>query len=241
MKHIFLFIIISTLFFSCKQKTLSEKPDNLKIQRDSVVGTFKTEEEIIDSTSIGIKGKFKIDIHQIRHIGDSVYITYNLFEKQNKIWKLKQSFKMGKDGVTNLGLEFKDFNNDGFKDMTVHTDIAGRGANDLRSLFIFDKKKGEFILIKNSSNFPNLQYNKVLNCIDALMVYGGSSTVFLKLDADTLREFAEVEQFQNIRTVYEFDSKGKKKILSKIKVNDSTDYIRFSNYKPLKININNDY
>src|ERR1035437_9598492 len=99
MKPLFLFIIISLVFFSCNQKVTISKHDNLKLIKDSIGRVYTVDEGVIDSTSIGVKGKYKIDIQQIRYFEGGVYITYKLFEKVNSIWKMKQSFKMEKDGI----------------------------------------------------------------------------------------------------------------------------------------------
>ena len=94
-------------------------------------------------------------------------------------------------------------------------------------------------MIKNSSNYPNIRYNKELDCIDAWLIYGGCSTIFFKLDSDTLREFAGVELFDSILTIYQIDSNGKKIILEERKDDKLDTYTRFSNYKPLKIDKEN--
>ena len=100
-------------------------------------------------------------------------------------------------------------------------------------MLIFEKITGKLKLITNSSNYPNLQYNEVLNCIDAWMVYAGSSTVFLKIEQDSLKKFAGVELFENYREIYIVDKKGKHKTLKKEKIKDSEVYTRFKNFNPL--------
>jgi hypothetical protein len=214
---------------SCKN-TNSSKSVN---QQDN--DSIRIEESFIDSTNIGIAGIFKINILQIRHIEQGVYMTFDLFKKQNNNWTLIQSYKMEKDGITSLDIVISDFNNDGLNDMTVQTGAAARGSNEIKSLFLFDKSKGDLKLIKNSSNYPNIRYNKELDCIDAWLIYGGSSTIFFKLDSDTLREFAGVELFDSILTIYQIDSNGKKIILVERKEDKLDTYTRFLNYKPLKI------
>jgi hypothetical protein len=88
-------------------------------------------------------------------------------------------------------------------------------------------------IIKNSDDYPNLQYNEVLNCIDSWMVYGGTSTVFLKIDQDSLREFAGVELYDDYRETYLVDTKGKHNTLKKEKIKDLDIYTRFKNFNPL--------
>ena len=205
-------------------------------EKDTIKLKYTIEERIIDSTNIGDKNKFKIDIQQIRYSGDSVFIEYKLFEKKNEVWILKQLFRMQKDGITSLGLNILDFDNDGLNDVAIRSAVAARGANEIKTLFIFNKNKGESVLIRNSSHFPNLLYNKELDCLDAWLVYGGSSTVFLKIEIDSLREFAGVDLFDGLRTIYEIDKNGKRIILKKEKINEQDIYIRYKNYNPLKVN-----
>ena len=87
--------------------------------------------------------------------------------------------------------------------------------------------------MKNSDHYPNLQYNELLNCVDAWLVYGGSSTVFLKIEKDSLREFAGVSLEENQREIYIIDKKGKRKTLKKEFVKDLEVYTRYQNYNPL--------
>jgi len=112
-----------------------------------------------------------------------------------------------------MDLMISDFNNDGFNDMTFQSAVAARTDNEIKSLFIFDKAAFEFKLIKNSSHYPNLRYNKELDCIDAWLIYGGSSTLFLKIDSDTLREFAGIDLYNYYLTVYQIDEHDNIKIL----------------------------
>ncbi len=53
------------------------------------------------------------------------------------------------------GSQLEDFNNDGIKDMTYVSAVAARGANEVRRLFIYDKKRDELVYIKNSEDYPN--------------------------------------------------------------------------------------
>lgn len=138
-----------------------------------------------------------------------------------------------KDGITNCEVKILDFNNDEAKDLTFKSSVAARGANEIRKLFIFDKKNNKLILMKNSDNYPNLEYNKVLDCIDSWMVYGGTSTVFLKIEKDSLREFAGVSLFDEERKIYIIDKKWKQKTIKKEIVKNLEVYTRFKNYRPL--------
>lgn len=237
--------ILLVLFFSiisCSQKSKEQSVSLPKkvitkkeiIKPETKIDTTKTilEEAFIDSTQVGTKGKFKLTVNQFR-TDDSTYVEINLFEKRNNKWIIQQNLEYLKDGVTNCEPELNDFNNDGFNDLTFKSSVAARGANEIRELLIFNPSKKKFILMKNSDNYPNLQYNELLNCVDAWLVYGGSSTVFLKIEKDSLREFAGVSLDNDNREIYIIDKKGKRKTVKKEIVKDLEVYTRYKNYNPL--------
>ena len=224
-------MLVFIFLICCKDKKIIThnkiKPnieENLQ-PKDTLVEVF------VDSLNIGIKGKFKIDLKKFRN-NDSVYVKINFFEKINSKWIVKQQFAFPKDGISGCEVELKDFNNDGFNDMTFQSNIAARGSNIVRKLFIFEKQKGEMTYIKNSENFPNIRYNKKLNCVDAFMVFGGSQTVFMKIRSDTLWAFAKVNLTDRI-IITEIDAQGKETELRNDNYDTEDSYVRFSNYKPL--------
>lgn len=193
--------------------------------------TVKIEELFIDSSTIGRKNQNKVEVYNYSKT-DSTYIDIKFYSKQLNNWKLNQTIHFVKDDITGCDTRLSDFNNDGLNDMTIVSALAARGANEVRRLFIYDKVTDKLIEMKNSENYPNMLYNGDLNCIDAFLVYGGSSTVFLKISGDSLMEFARVEAMDGI-TVWEYDKKGKENIIFQDTTNKTT-YIRFKNYKPLK-------
>lgn len=233
------------LIFGCnnpkekKSLILVKKEESTIIKKDSVkeINEIVLRERFTDSTNIGIKGQYKIELNSYNNM-DSTYVEIKLSEKQNNHWLQKQKIVLPKDGVVSCDPKTIDFNNDKLNDFTFQSSVAARGANEIRTLLIFEKTIGKLKLITNSDNYPNLQYNKVLNCIDSWMVYGGTSTVFLKIDQDSLREFAVVELFDDYREVYLVDKKGKHKTLKKEKIKDLEVYTRFKNFNPLIENVN---
>ena len=201
---------------------------NLFSQLDSTV----LKEFFVDSINVGRKKYNKIELVQYS-VSDSNYVIIKFYSRlKNKTWKLKQTFSFEKDDVLSLDTELSDFNNDGFKDMTYISNIAARGANQVRRLFIYDNILDKLIYMKNSEDYPNMLYNKKLNCIDAFLVYGGSSTIFLNIKGDSLVEFAGVDLDDHI-TVYEINKSGKRIIIKKQKNKDEWYYVRFKSYKPL--------
>jgi hypothetical protein len=235
MKNIFLILFI--LFFSgCKNEKKAENNDSLtRLKIEKKVLKNELEESFKDSTKIGLKGEYKIDLKKFRS-SDSVYVEIKLYKKQKSKWTIIQSLEFVKDGILSCDPEIKDFNNDGLNDFTFQSSIAGRGANIIRKLFVFEKESGKLKFIKNSENFPNIRYNIELDCIDAFRVYGGAQTAFAKIEKDTLREFANVEIYDDTIQIKIIDKSGKEKLLKNEKYEGGY-FHRFKNYKPLIENV----
>ena len=244
---IFLFLIIN---ISCNKKqaksTISQKSAVPKtktiknkigetLKNNSV--TFEIYETFKDSLNIGQKGKCKVEIVKFfesgeKHIKVDFYTQNKNMRKKSSKWIIQNHYSFINEAITGLDANISDFNNDNFKDMTFVSATAARGANEVRRLFIYDDKKQKLISIVNSEDYPNMLYNKQLDCIDAFLVYGGCSTVFLKIESDSLRKFARVELFEDL-TVSTYNNKGVEKIIyKKTVVNES--YVRYKNFRPLK-------
>src|SRR5262249_54416878 len=145
----------------------------------NVSDTAKLEEFFVDSLHIGQKQFNKVEISRFS-TPDSFFVVIKFYSRINKTWQLKQTFEFQKDMEIGCDPKLSDFNNDGHNDLTYVSDVAARGANEVRRLFIYDKTNDKLIYMKNSEDYPNMLYNKTLNCIDAFLIYGGCSTVFLK-------------------------------------------------------------
>jgi hypothetical protein len=205
----------------------------------NVRDTLKPVERYCDSAHIGRKGlnmvriiKYDLSVFDTAaYLPDSVVIKF--YSKKEGHWVKKNEFHL-KGNSPDLDPKFKDFNNDGFKDLTYQSDLALRGANELRTLFIYDSSNDKLIHIKNSANFPNLAYNRTLNCIDAWVFHGGCSTVFLRLKGDKLKEFAAVQVIDNVRTVTTFDKSGKEKIILHDTSTTELGFPHYKNYNPLR-------
>ncbi|MCD0490047.1 hypothetical protein LPB86_17535 [Pedobacter sp. MC2016-14] len=203
------------------------------MSKNSVKDSIELLEYFVDSLSIGRPKQNKIELVFLRSI-DSSYVVINFYKRTQKdSWTLKQKFNFLKEDLMGCFTELADFNNDGFNDVTYKSLVAARGANDVRNLFIYDGITDQLIYMKNSEDYPNMLYNKKLNCIDAFLVHGGSTTVFLKIEKDSLKEFASVnlDDKINIRLV---DKNGKRKYLVKDKKSDFDPHTRFTNFSPLE-------
>lgn len=233
MKYCLLFFF-GLIFFSCS-----------KIQKNTI-GGYYSQEKFADSLNIGLKGKTKVEIEKFRRGNDGdVFVKINFYTLKDiwveakggtfHTWELKNRFQFEKDGITGLEVELKDFNNDGFKDLTYQSGVAGRGGNIIRTLFIYNPKERNFIHIRNSDNYPNLSYNSELKCINSVILTGSTTTVFLKIQKDSLDEFAKVDVSNKIR-VKEKDSLEKFRVIEEKKFNGNQEdfYKVFRKYKPLE-------
>ncbi len=235
------FLILA--FISCQSHQQKISIEIVEANLNSMAPT-KTEESNVtenklveffsDDSKIGLPNQNKVELSEFeKSEGYLIEIKFYSLAK-NKEWILKQTFEFENYDYLNCDPELKDFNNDGLKDLTYISALAGRGANELRRLFIYDKKKDELINIKNSEEYPNMLYNKDLDCIDAWRFYGdATSTDFLRIEGDSLKPFASVETIGIDRKVYLIDKNGKEKLLRKDKVEENG-FDRYKNFNPLE-------
>lgn len=228
-----LFIILLLFLFHQSKLEKSSRPAT---QPTGSSISAQNQEELLerftDSLHVGKPSRNKIELLHFRN-PDSNYVLIRFYTKtKNNLWHLKQKFHFLKDDDSGCFTELSDFNNDGFKDLTYKSALAARGANDIRNLFIYDPGKDQLVYMKNSENYPNMLYNKKLNCIDAFLVHGGSTTVFLKIKRDSLKEFASVNLDDKIN-VQVIDKNGNKKYLIRNRKNTFEVYTRFKNFSPL--------
>lgn len=200
--------------------------------------TNKIKETFSDDSNIGRPKLNKIQIDIIEKSG------FSSANRPNKIasikfysitdlneWNLKQTLELESYALMNSQPLIEDFNNDGLKDITFISNSVARGANEVRTLLIYDKAKDELIHIKNSENYPNLVYNKKLKCIDSWMFHGATTTVFLKLDGDMLKEFAFVDTGLE-RVVTVIDKDGNTRVLNREKMDEEDIFTRYRDFDP---------
>lgn len=191
-------------------------------------------EHFVDEKKIGRRGKNKIELRCYAH-GEEMFAEIKFFSRtEYGAWFQMQSFKFQKDRVTGCNPVIEDFNNDGLRDFTYQSNVAARGANEVRKLFIYDKATDELLYIKNSEEYPNLAYNKELKCPDAFAVHGATTTMFLRIEGDVLKEFASVGTGDE-RVVTVTDLTGLERVIRREKMdpdNFEEIYRRFATYDP---------
>lgn len=246
--------ILLTIFLSCQPNQEAKQPiaksdttktANSKIPLDANpfdtnqnLDTSKTAiiETFVDSLNIGVKGKCKVEL--IKHrVYDDIFVIVKFYIKRRNTtkgpehWMNENTYSYETTAMREFEPVISDFNNDNFNDITFISDIAARGANEIRRLFIYDSQNKNLVSIVNSEDYPNMLYNKTLDCIDAFLVYGGCSTVFLNIEGDSLKKFASVELMDGL-TVTTYDKNGNGKIIMEDKTNKAG-YIRYQNFNPL--------
>ncbi len=174
------------ILLSCKNSSIKSGTVNINVEyndtannntsllekESSPIDTAELAEFFVDSLNIGRPTYNKLE-HSYYRTTDSFYVVINFYSKKGNKWVLKNHYELLKDGVLACDVNISDYTNDGFNDITYVSVIAARGANEVRTLLVYDKKTDRLVHIKNSDSYPNLQYNKKLNCIDAFLVYGG--------------------------------------------------------------------
>jgi hypothetical protein len=183
-----------------------------------------------------VKGICKIEL--IKHrVYDDIFVIIKFYikgrntTKDPEFWMNTNTYSYETSAMMGFEPVISDFNNDKFNDITFISGTAARGANEVRRLLIYDNQNKNLVSIVNSEDYPNMLYNKKLDCIDAFLVSGGCSTVFLNIEGDSLKKFASVE-FMDGLTVTTYDKNGNGKIIMEDKTNIAG-YIRYLNFNPL--------
>lgn len=145
-----------------------------------------------DDKRIGRTRRNKVEL-TCTEKGSDIFAELDFFSRtEDGNWLKRQTFSWVNDNLIACSPEVMDFNNDGFGDLTFVSSTAARGANEIRTLLVYDKNIDKLIHIKNSESYPNLDYNKKLDCLTSMMFHGSSTTVFLRIEGDELKAFARV-------------------------------------------------
>jgi len=221
--------IAETKDSNAKEITSMDNP-NIDTSKANILEIF------VDSLNIGEKGSCKVELIKYRVYDDNFvlikfYTKGRYTTKTPEIWTRSNTYCYETNALMSFEPNISDFNNDHFNDITFISGTAARGANEVRRLFIYDSQNRELISIVNSQDYPNILYNKDLDCIDAFMIHGASTTVFAKLSGDSLKTFATVQNSEEFHTVNLIDKNGNDRELYKVKSNGVD--IRHKNFRPL--------
>lgn len=146
-----------------------------------------------DSLHIGECGKYKVQIKQ-EYLDDSEsLLSINLYEKNIESWMLIQSLIDTTYDVQNIDVMLNSLNANVWNDLSFQCALAGRGANEIRKYYLFDKENNEFVSIKNSPDYPNISYDADSNCFMSVGYSGTIMIEFLHLEEDSLVSFGSSE------------------------------------------------
>jgi hypothetical protein len=98
-------------------------------------------------------------------------------------------------------------------------------------LFVYDKKTDKFVHIKNSNDYPNLEYNPKLDSLTAWHFYGATATTFLRIKGNMLERFASVSTGDEL-VVEVSDRRGRFRETFRKKMDQEDIYTRYSTYDP---------
>lgn len=183
-----------------------------------------------DEKRIGQKRKNRVEMQCIDR-GGGVIAKLDFFSRSDDgNWFKRQTFSWVKDNLMGCSPEVIDLNNDGFGDLTFVSSTAARGANEVRTLLVYDKNLDKLIHIKNSESYPNLDYNKKLDCITSMMFHGSSTTVFLRIEGDELKDFASVNTGAELTVSVLKGDRWVETYRRKMDIEDI--YTRYSTYDP---------
>lgn len=201
-----------------------------------------TPREVLESHSnrsiVGTPGRNKIEIEVVKNGAWRGYHPTNLglvrfySLRRDGEWELRQTFAIDDDAIEGADPKYEDFNNDGLRDTTFISGQAARGANVRRTLLIYDKTSDNLVHVGNSADYPNLEYDRTLKCITSWMFSGSTTTVFLRLQGDTLQAFASVDEADYI-TVTKISPNGDRMVISRTKNRHPDDFIRYSTFDPV--------
>jgi hypothetical protein len=220
--------------FSGENKILPHVDEAKRLQpsqKDEQSEERRWEERYSNDTEIGRRGKNKIElVCQTHNEWAAAKIEFFSRGREGE-WTGRQYLSFENLNYVGCDAEISDFNNDGYNDITFRSGQAARGANEIRTLLIYDAKNDELMHIKNSAEYANLSYNKELNCIDAWHFHRATTTIFLKLEGDRLREIASVDTGEE-RIVTNMRRNGERVITRREKMHVDDIFTKYSTYDP---------
>ncbi|MFM2385862.1 MAG: hypothetical protein RL660_619 [Bacteroidota bacterium] len=229
-------LLLLHIFFivSCQSNSrarLKQRKDTIKvIGKDTI-------EHFVDSLSFGQKKRHKLEIYKV-HDTVSTNAIVLLYVQSGSKWVAVDTVITNAVLINDINACIKDFNGDGFNDVVFTSGMANRGGNNIQTLLLYSKESNRLIWIKNSESYPNLTVNPKLKCINSFILTGGQTTCFLRLQGDSLIEFASVDQRDGRIVAEVIDKSGDRKIITDV-IDSSGGFEMFINYDPVEVYTDN--
>lgn len=189
----------------------------------------------IDSLNLGKKGANKVVV-KINNLKDAAnLLNVNFFKKEDFQWIESSCYSDSISDVDFCDVLVFDVNGDSYKDVLIKSLLPARVSNDVRKLFLYNPKINDFIFITNSEKYPNLNWNSRLKTIEASFFSGGFTQVFLKLQQDTLYDYAYIDVFGDSITIEERSKSGEFIVLRKNTIDKDSLSFGYLNYNPLEL------
>ncbi|MFC7772522.1 XAC2610-related protein [Flavobacterium sp. GCM10027622] len=205
MKIYFLYsFAMITLVLSCQNKNTSQEKEKQRKQIEAIKADIKkvtttipskdeyTEgtTEIICDTFYPNEG-FKIVLRKYDDKGDDETVNNSVFI----LSKLQNGnyLEIYRDSIFRRfnEIQFKDFNNDGVKDILIENDSDVR-SNLTYYLYLVDLKKDKLKKIKGFEEIKNPKNLPEYNLIDSSVMSGRDWTGFYKIQGDSIKEFDDI-------------------------------------------------
>ena len=197
-----LLIILSKTFLSFGQKQKNTETKSLEIKCDTIYPkqnitlkllTYEFESEGFDGEKNSI---FTIE-QKIKNV-KKIILKDNIFSNAQEI-------------------EFKDYNNDNFKDILVQN-ISDVRSNWTYNLYLFDPKTNNFKKVIGFKEIKSPRFNKKYNIIENYVVSGRNWTSFYKIVKNKIYDYnIEIEDGKNENGVNNYDKEYKKAITKILK------------------------
>lgn len=222
---IFLAMSLLLFLYACKHdesnatnhkengRSTTEAYEQSSVNEDNTYPSTEIIEFFMDSTSIGNKGKNKVELilHRVNndHFVIIKFYVKGTIGKTAGRWLLSDMYYYEGSSMDGLTPIIKDFNNDGYNDITYRSGDAARVSNVVCRLFVYNVEKDELISIVNSEDYPNLEYNKNLECIEGETYTGSVSTQYLRIVGDSLKLIGELDYTDEDSMIIKYIQNGK--------------------------------
>lgn len=193
-----IFFSASLLIFSCKKEEKPKKVEG-KDNKNELV------DSVTDSIQIGNHGNSKLELLKYQ-TGAAAFILVKMAQRENNHWKQVYQDTLNSNGLSEMAIEIRDYNSDGFKDLKVRTRIGANLANAIYTVLLYSDATKK--LSKVGSGW-NLEYSDTLKMFRSRYVASTLYADYYTIQDNKLSKVFEVNLTGTSESVTEFDKKGK--------------------------------